>query len=79
MLGIDVIISQWSLCISYISGNATRFCDNTGQWDQPNVLNCTSPQFIELEDLVSVIIHQHNYKNGIMNHIYGDKIIISGY
>ena len=43
-----------SILCTIISGNATRFCDNTGKWGQANVLNCTSPEFTELEDLVSV-------------------------
>ena len=43
-----------SMHISFHAGNATRFCDNRGQWGQANVLNCTSPEFTELEVLVSV-------------------------
>ena len=34
-------------------GTATRSCDSSGQWGQPNVLDCTSVEFIRLEGLVS--------------------------
>ena len=38
------------------SGNATRSCGSDGQWGEVNVLNCTSPEFVELEQiLVSTI------------------------
>ena len=50
-----MILSLWSPCTSHFhAGNATRFCDNGGQWGQANVLNCTSPEFTELEILVSI-------------------------
>ena len=56
MLGIGRIKPKECISIlcTIISGNATRFCDSTGKWGQANVLNCTSPEFTELEDLVSV-------------------------
>ena len=37
-------------------GTATRYCNTEGQWEEANVLGCTSVQFIELEKLVSIII-----------------------
>ena len=33
------------------SGNATRSCDSDGQWGEINVLNCTSREFVELEQV----------------------------
>ena len=34
------------------SGNATRLCNSDGQWSEDNVLNCTSREFIELEEIL---------------------------
>ena len=38
------------------SGNATRSCGSDGQWGEVNVLNCISPELLELEaQLVSSV------------------------
>ena len=36
------------------SGVATRLCNANGEWEEANVLECTTIAFIELEQLVSV-------------------------
>ena len=33
------------------SGNATRSYDSDAQWSEINVLNCTSREFVELEQV----------------------------
>ena len=36
-----------------ITGKATRYCDNRGSWSEPNVLNCVSVVFLDIEQFVS--------------------------
>ena len=36
-------------------GEATRFCDPHGSWSEPNVLNCVSTVFLDIEQLVSAL------------------------
>ena len=40
----------------FFIGTATRYCNTEGQWEETNVLRCTSVKFIRLELLVSIII-----------------------
>ena len=40
----------------YSSGVATRLCNANGEWEEANVLECTTIAFIELEQLVSVTL-----------------------
>ena len=41
----------------HIIGNAMRHCDDEGQWMKPNVLQCTSIEFIKLEDSVGLAVN----------------------
>ena len=33
-----------------------RHCDNEGQWSEPDVLKCTSVEFVNLEDSVCLML-----------------------
>ena len=45
-------------------GSATRDCGVSGEWGPPDVLQCTSPEFLQLESLVKKLqSHQQPYKN----------------
>ena len=35
-----------------LSGTAMRYCNSEGQWEEANVLQCTTLEFIGLEQLV---------------------------
>ena len=47
-------------CTSLPSGNATRFCGSDGQWGEVNVLNCTSREFVELEEMLVSFVAEIN-------------------
>jgi hypothetical protein len=40
------------LLLLLLSGNATRFCSSDSKWGEVNVLNCTSREFIQLEEML---------------------------
>jgi hypothetical protein len=46
-------IAAWMMrFLSFLSGNATRFCSSDSKWDEVNVLNCTSREFVQLEEML---------------------------
>ena len=40
-------------CPNGAVGTALRNCSTQGQWEEPNMLNCTSQEFLDLEVQVS--------------------------
>lgn len=55
---IAACMDAYHLLIS-ISGNATRFCSSDSNWGEVNVLNCTSQEFVQLEQML-VSINGYN-------------------
>ena len=43
---------NYNIIIYYCLGDVTRSCDSEGQWHEPQVLKCTTVEFINLEDRV---------------------------
>lgn len=39
----------------YILGVATRFCDGHGEWELPNLINCTNEDLVNASLLVSFL------------------------
>jgi hypothetical protein len=35
------------------SGTATRYCDTQGEWEAPNLVNCTAEAFVNASKQVS--------------------------
>ena len=49
----DTYILNYEWCAFQTTGVATRFCNANSEWEEANVLECTTIAFIELEQLVS--------------------------
>ena len=39
------------------TGTASRYCNSAGQWEEANVLACTTVEFLGLEEFVRFNVH----------------------
>ena len=46
-----------------VAGLSSRLCEYGGIWQQPNVSNCTTKQFIDIKNMVCNIQHNVNIIN----------------
>ena len=53
-------------CPNGAVGEAVRNCTGQGDWEEPDLLNCTSQEFLELESQVNRSAFQSIRKDGVM-------------
>lgn len=58
---VKTLLSPYSDCVVSTTGQATRYCNPDGEWNDPNVLDCQEMEFvaISLQASNSVMNNKH--------------------